>query len=64
MKHTFYLFALIFVGYGSNHSMKDSLTVPHSSSGSPPMSPLPEMDTERDGLPSGLDLTGNRYWSL
>jgi len=42
--------------YGSSSSLKENIFVPPNSS-SPPMSPLHEMDMERDVTSNGLDLT-------
>lgn len=40
--------------------IKDSSScIPANSNSSPPMSPLPEMDMERDAVANGLELTGD-----
>ena len=49
-----------FTGFGSPSSHKDSCcSLPPNFTTSPPMSPLPEMDMERDAMANSLDLTGN-----
>lgn len=47
-------------GFGSPSSHKDSCcSLPPNFTTSPPMSPLPEIDMERDAMANSLDLTGN-----
>lgn len=55
----FNILAQFIQGFGSTSSHKDSCcSLPPNFTTSPPMSPLPEMDMERDAMANSLDLTG------
>ena len=50
---------LYILGFGGNSSFKDNSSIAGNSTNSPPMSPLPELDMERDIVINDLDLTGS-----